>query len=103
MFKTNAIIAAALCTVGLFAAPTAFAGTMEVHYKDLDLTTVAGQKALDRRITFAARRVCGYDQLTSGSRLPDADAIRCVKQAVTQAQDHVALAIAKASDNRLGG
>jgi len=108
MFKTTnalaAVAAAALCTVGLFAAPTAFAKTMEVSYRDLDLSTVSGQKKLDQRINSAARRVCDFDQANTGSRIRDNDAVDCYRKAVSQVRSQVAAAIDDASDgNRLGG
>ncbi|PZU58871.1 MAG: UrcA family protein [Sphingobium sp.] len=65
----TATLAATLC---LAAATPAFAETFEsngrqteVRYNDLDLTTHAGQRALRKRINFAASQVCAhYDAAT---------------------------------------
>ena len=56
-----AAVAAGLATLSLGAAP-AVAGqleTVEVKYQDLNLAHASGQAILDRRISAAARRVCG--------------------------------------------
>ena len=56
-----AAVAAGLATVSLGAAP-AVAGELEaveVQYQDLNLAHASGQAALDRRISAAARQVCG--------------------------------------------
>lgn len=107
MFKTNApklaIAAAALCTIGLFSAPAAFAKSTEVHYKDLDLTTTAGQKALEGRLQKAARDVCRTERATTGTHLHSMVDHDCYKQALSNVRDHVASAIDKADDSRLGG
>ena len=103
MFKTNAIVAAALCTVGLFSAPAAFAGTVEVQYKDLDLTTTEGQAALEGRIDLAAKKVCRSERPATGTHLNSAVDQTCYRQALKDVRQHVATAVAKADDNRLGG
>ncbi|PNU01709.1 UrcA family protein [Novosphingobium guangzhouense] len=103
MFKTTMLAAAALCTVGLFSTPAAFAKSVEVHYKDLDLGTVEGQGLLKKRIDKAARDVCRVDQATTGTHIRgnvDAD---CYRQARTNVSEQVAAAIDKADDTRLGG
>jgi len=103
MFKTNAIVAAALCTVSLFAAPAAFAKSVEVSYKDLDLTTQAGQQTLEKRLHKAAREACTADRPVTGTRLRAGYDQICYDQALTQVRQHVATAIDKADDNQLGG
>ncbi|HUD30520.1 MAG TPA: UrcA family protein [Novosphingobium sp.] len=108
MFKTTApktaiFAAAALCTVGLFSAPTAFAGTTQVSYKDLDLATSAGQQELQSRIEKAARSVCTVERATTGTHLSSTVDRKCYKQAVTQVSAQVATAIDKSDDTRLGG
>lgn len=112
MFK-NAPVAAALLGLALTATP-AFADQnteatrVRVEYKDLDLTTAAGQRQLERRLDAAAREACGYNQRVTGTRLPDAHARTCYHQARTRAKDVMATAIDRANshaeaDNQLGG
>lgn len=103
MFKTNAIIAAALCTAGLFAAPTAFAKSVEVSYKDLDLTTTEGQQALTKRIDTAARGVCRVQRPTTGTLIGSTVDRECYKQALKDVRERVAAAVDKADDTQLGG
>ncbi|WP_404479468.1 UrcA family protein [Novosphingobium sp. BL-52-GroH] len=110
MFKTIApksalFAAAALCTVGLFAAPAAFAQTKTtaVEYKDLDLATIAGQKELDARIARAARNVCRVERPATGTHLQSTVDRACYAQALSNVRERVAAVIDKADDNRLGG
>jgi UrcA family protein len=106
MFKTNAIIAAALCTAGLFSAP-AFAETQtkttEVHFKDLDLASPEGQQQLQGRIEKAARSVCRTERATTGTHLHSIVDRDCYKQALANVRERVATVIDKADDARLGG
>lgn len=44
--------------------------TSEIRVADLDLSSSAGQAALDRRISTAARKICG-DGKRTGSNIPD--------------------------------
>ena len=54
------VTAAAIKAVPVLAEPTsADVAVSVVHTADLDLTTDAGKRQLDRRLTFAAREVCG--------------------------------------------
>jgi len=56
-----AAVAAGLATVAFAAAPAA-AGELEsvqVQYQDLNLSHASGRATLDRRISSAARRLCG--------------------------------------------
>lgn len=103
MFKTNAIIAAALCTAGLFAAPAAFAKSTQVQYKDLDLATATGQQQLQTRIEQAARDVCRVERATTGTHLKTTVDRACYNQALIQVRDQVAAKIEAADSNRLGG
>jgi UrcA family protein len=100
MFKTTMFVAAALCTVGLFSAPAAFAATTEVRYKDLDLTTTDGQQQLQSRIEKAAREVCRVNRASTGTHLTSTVDRQCYKQAMTQVRDQVASAV---DNSRLGG
>lgn len=59
------ILAAGL--IGLaFASQPAFAKSVEVSYRDLDLATTEGQQALDTRVRAAAREACeiGTERVT---------------------------------------
>jgi len=49
------------------AAQPAFAEAIAVTYQDLDLSTEQGRQELDNRIDSAARKVCGYDDVRTGS------------------------------------
>ncbi|KQM21810.1 UrcA family protein [Novosphingobium sp. Leaf2] len=103
MFKKTAIIAAAVCTASLFAAPVAFAATTQVSFKDLDLQTPAGQKELNLRISRAARSVCMANVPTTGTIISRDMDRNCYKQAMEAVRAKVATAIDKADDTRLGG
>lgn len=100
MIKTAIFAAAAVCTVGLFSAPTAFAATMEVNYKDLDLATSTGQQQLQSRIEKAARSVCTVKSPATGTHLTSRVDRDCYRQAVAQVRDQVASAV---DNSRLGG
>ncbi len=53
-----ATLAAALTSAPAFAQPAASAPQV-VHYADLDLSSAAGRRELDRRIGIAVREACG--------------------------------------------
>lgn len=73
---------ALMATIGaLFVAQPALAAAIDVSYEDLDLTTEAGKKELDQRIDRAAKQVCGLNEKTVGTRIPDREAKKCIKQA----------------------
>ena len=93
-FTVAAALGLALCAVPAMAAPVA------VQYGDLDLATAQGQKTLDNRLDSAAREACGYDKITTGSRLPSSAAAACYKQAKAQLKEKVASLVSNAN---LGG
>ncbi|MFT4057129.1 MAG: UrcA family protein [Novosphingobium sp.] len=101
--KTAIFAAAALCTVGLFSTPAAFAKSVEVRYADLDLGTTEGQSMLKKRINNAARSVCSSDQPTTGTRIRGQVDYECYEKARLNVREQVAAAIDKADDTRLGG
>ena len=85
------LIAAAVCAA-MIAPVQAVAQEEEfkVSYSDLDLTTEAGQKKLDARITTAARKFCGFHQHTTGSRMKsDADKA-CLRSTTKSAREQIA-------------
>ena len=58
--------------------------TSEIRVADLDLSTGSGQAALDRRITAAAKKICG-DGTRTGSNIPDSAWVRsCTAQVRSQ-------------------
>ena len=70
-------LCAGICLVGATApahAETVGPRTAIVHTGDLDLASVAGQKALKHRITVAARTVCATTSLDVAEQM---DAYRC--------------------------
>lgn len=56
-----------------------------VSYADLDLQTQSGAKTLLRRITFAARRVCGVNDIGVMAIEFRAQLHRCAEQATARA------------------
>lgn len=97
MFTTR--IFAAAIGLALTAAP-ALAAPVAVQYDDLDLTTASGQKTLDRRLDSAAREACGYDRMTTGSRLRSSEAAACYRETKSQMKEKVAALVSNAN---LGG
>lgn len=83
------IAAAALATLGL-AVPATAQESIDVPYRDLNLGTAAGQKALDGRIDRAARKVCGMNEQRSGTRLRNPASSECFRQARLKARNDVA-------------
>jgi UrcA family protein len=71
-----------------------------VKYSDLDLNTEKGQKALERRITKAARDFCGVGISDTGSHIDSQSARQCFEQTRSAARAHVARLVEK---SELGG
>ncbi|MDN3646866.1 UrcA family protein [Pontixanthobacter aestiaquae] len=91
----------ALATIGtLFTAAPAFAGGVAIDYSDLNLTTEKGQQALERRIDKAAKDLCQYNRLRTGSRLASRQIEKCYKTAKKQAAQQMAAIV---DSERLGG
>jgi UrcA family protein len=99
MTRTLIATMAVAMALGTSAIP-AQAESIDVSYADLDLTNAAGQKTLETRINAAAKRVCGYHQKVSGSRVRTRETEQCYKQAINDATRQVA---ARIGDTRLGG
>lgn len=81
--------AAALATATLALSPAAFAQqtddrSAEVSYTDLDLSSEEGIEELDRRIDRAAKRACGFNDTTLGTRARTREARDCYRQAKRQ-------------------
>jgi UrcA family protein len=77
-------LALALATA-VVAVPAAAAAeqppSIAVHYTDLDLTSAAGQKQLDRRLERAAREVCRMNETVVGSHLRPSHSVECYREA----------------------
>ena len=84
MFKTIA------CVLALAAAVPAAAESLVVRYDDLNLSSAAGMKVLDRRIDGAARQVCGANQDYRQGLAEKAAAQKCVAGARAGAADQIA-------------
>ncbi|NVE95377.1 UrcA family protein [Altererythrobacter lutimaris] len=96
---TKTFAAAAACSLALIANP-ALAGNadtqkMSVEYGDLDLSSPQGQARLNTRIDKAARKVCGMNEIQTGTRIRSDDAQRCYDKAVNSATKSMATIIAK--------
>ena len=101
---TSAYIASlsATLTIALMAATVSPAtaqaqeirSSQEVHFADLDLASSKGQRQLERRITRAARQVCGMDEVYTGTRLPSRESAQCYRQALRETREQTAAAIA---------
>ncbi len=78
----------------------ATAETVGVQYRDLNLETSEGQRALERRIDKAARTACGITRHETGSRLRSRSAADCHAKAKKQAMSQLAAVI---EERQLGG
>lgn len=90
----------ALATIALFASVPAAAGDPieeKVVYRDLDLTSEAGQDTLDQRIRGAVKRLCAPSGPSAGDYLQNR---ACRKAAFASAHNQVRVAIANASQRR---
>jgi UrcA family protein len=63
--------------------------TIVVKYKDLNLASEEGQKALDKRIDSAARNFCRFNSLQTGTRNTKRAQTECVDQARAAARAQV--------------
>lgn len=59
------------------------ANSVKVSYRDLDLTTVSGSRALEERITLAARKVCAAEDIRNLEAVAAGNA--CAREAVSNA------------------
>lgn len=67
-----------------------------VSYADLDLSTKAGQRTLDKRIDAAAKKFCGVGEQTTGTRLRSPMATKCYREAKRLATQEFAAIVADA-------
>ena len=101
MIKTPLIAAALGLTMAtLPVAANAAPQAIKVEYRDLDLSSADGQKALDRRIAKAAEAICESNEVVTGTRVRSSERLNCVKEAKASVKKQVAAKIEKA---QLGG
>jgi len=65
-----------------------------VGIADLDLATSEGQRKLETRIRRVARQVCEVDRLPTGSHIPAPETLECYREALRNARERVAEAVA---------
>ena len=74
---TMALLAAATLAMPALAAETGYEQwQVKVQTADLDLSSASGQRALDKRLSFAITRLCGSPVLLTRDELADLDACR---------------------------
>ncbi|MBX7541547.1 UrcA family protein [Qipengyuania sphaerica] len=83
-------ILAAVAIATLAVSASAEENRATVQYRDLDLSTKAGQKALDQRIEKAAKVACEFEDVSTGSRLRTNETRECLKQAKRQIERQLA-------------
>lgn len=94
------ILAALAVTGALLGAAPATAEEKFVSYADLDFSSAKDRRTFGQRIDIAARKVCGFDEHATGTRIRPRETIECYVQAKARAMRSFA-AIVQA--NRLGG
>lgn len=72
-----------------------------VSYKDLDLSTQAGQDELKKRIRQVAQQSCQELSRTDAMNPTLSDASTCVRQAVSSAAPQMRIAVASAESGRV--
>lgn len=95
----TALIALAMTGSVLAGAP-ASAEKATIPYEDLNLATAKGQRALEQRIDIAARKVCGFNDHITGTRVRPPGTRRCYAYAKTQGLKSLAAIV---SASQLGG
>ena len=104
--RKSPLVAAALAAVALTATIPSVASAREevvkakVFHGDLDLATEAGVKALDRRLRSAIWQLCGSPGWSMGG-VPPAT-VRCRQMARASITPQRRIAIARATDERVG-
>jgi UrcA family protein len=103
-----AAVAAGFATIGLGAAPAA-AGQLDavlVPHQDLNLANPAGQATLDRRISAAARQVCGdyllielkWNEMARACRQEVIASAASQRNALVGGQRHAAMRVSRAAN-----
>lgn len=99
MFTRLVLPALALAIAAPAAAETVQPFAVEVAYGDLDLTKDAGRDALDRRLTRAARQICGSRPARNLAMIEDHG--NCLAEVRTNYQPQVELALNNANARRV--
>lgn len=97
--KRHLIAMTAAAVLGAAATP-AVAESLSIPYKDLNLASAEGQKALDLRIESAVRKFCGMNETTTGSRIVSGESRQCYAETKKQAHEQFAAIVDR---HRLGG
>ena len=98
--RTALIALSALALAGT--TTTAMAGDrLVIPYADLNLTSEAGQKALDTRIELAVRDFCQADAIVTGTRVQNPAVAKCLKTTRAAARQQMATLVERR--NGLGG
>ena len=87
------VTAIAAAVGALLALQPAYAESIAVPYRDLDLTTDKGRKELDYRVDHAAKKVCGLDEQMTGSRIASPESRDCYADARKQIEKKLATII----------
>ena len=93
-------------TAAVLAAPVLAADeapSVGVRYGDLDLTTAAGQRQLDRRLERAAREVCGLNERAVGSHHRPQHSRECYREARRHLDQQYAELVSRKSAAAAGG
>ena len=96
----NSLMAIAATAVLATALPATAQESMQIPYRDLNLSSVEGQQVLDRRIDQAARKLCRYDEVRTGTRTRSKEVKSCYRKAKAQAKKQFASVI---EARQLGG
>lgn len=94
------IVAAA--AMALAAGTAASAADLVIKYDDLDLSSAAGQKALNQRIEASARAYCGADALQTGTRSKPRHLAKCMADVRSIAAEQIAEVTRKKAAGKSG-
>ena len=94
------LIALTAIATALTALPASAQQSTTVDYRDLNLQSWEGRQALDARIDQAARKLCRYDDVTTGTRTRSKEVRTCYREAKAQAKKQFASVV---EAQQLGG
>ncbi len=69
--------------------------SMQISYRDLNLSTPEGQAKLDQRVDVAARQICELSTNTTGTRIQSRSKRACYDNAVKSVKQQIATLVAK--------
>lgn len=93
------LIALAITGAVLAGTPAA-AEEVSIRHNDLNIASAKDQRTLQQRIDIAARKVCGFHDHISGTRVRARETRRCYAQAKAQGMRSFAAIVA---ESHLGG